>query len=76
MGWCEKRDQIRENCKKTCVCEMQNAKPTKPSCERSQYGCCDDKITVKTDKKGKECPGAVSVFFYCLKQKQFLQNLM
>lgn len=58
IGWCEKYERIKENCVDTCVCNYKKpkAKPVSKNCNQSQYGCCWDNKTIKTDHAGSSCP--------------------
>jgi len=40
----KKTDETGSNC------------PSKPACVGTQYGCCDDKATIKIDQYGSNCP--------------------
>jgi len=58
------RTRVQKLCAETCmVCRA----PSPPRCENTEYGCCWDKETIKTDKKGSSCPACQDEFKYICK---------
>jgi len=59
------RSRTIKYCPKTCgVCKQQ----APPKCSTSEFGCCWDKETTKTDKDGKNCPGCKDAYKYVCKK--------
>lgn len=50
---CETETRMRQTCAKTC---HHCAVPSPPKCSETKYACCWDKITIRKDKKGSNCP--------------------